>query len=114
MRHDRFYLEDMLEAIDEIEEFLEEVSEEGFLGDRLIQSAVLQKLIVLGEAAGRVSREMQAVSPEIEWRTIVGLRNVAVHEYFAIQWRQIWMTARLDLPPLRERIRAVIGSLPDS
>lgn len=51
MRRDRLYLSDMLEACEDVDEFISEVSYDDFIKDKLRTSAVLQKLMVIGEAA---------------------------------------------------------------
>ena len=56
MRPERLYLTDIVEAADAIARFLKEIGESDFMQDELRQSAVLQKLIVIGEAAGRIPR----------------------------------------------------------
>ena len=84
MRPEKLYLADILEASDAILRFIEPIKEDEFLSDELRQSGVLQKLIVIGEAAARVSKELQAKYPEVEWPDIIGFRNIAVHEYFAV------------------------------
>jgi uncharacterized protein with HEPN domain len=50
----------------------------------MMNSAVLQKLTVIGEAASRLPKEFTNRFPEIPWVDIIGFRNIAVHEYFAI------------------------------
>ena len=55
MRPERLYINDILEAADAIERFIEGVSEGDFIGNDLLRSAVLQKLSVIGEAASRLS-----------------------------------------------------------
>lgn len=69
---------------------------------------MLQKLTVIGEAAARISRDFKQEHDDVEWRTIVGLRNVAVHEYFAIPWSTIWSTCTGDVPVLRNQIEAAL------
>lgn len=108
MRHENLYLQDILNAADAIERFCESTDEQAFLQDELRQSAVLQKLIVIGEAAARLSDEFKHRHSEIEWVDIVGFRNFAVHEYFAILWTIVWETAMRDVPDLREKILAMI------
>lgn len=63
MRPDRLYLLDIEEAALAIGRFLEGIDEGAFLSDELIQSAVLQKLTVIGEAAARVSTEVKLQPP---------------------------------------------------
>ncbi len=55
MRRDELYLADIIEAADAIAGFLKDVDKETFAGSDLIRSAVLQKLMVIGEAVARVS-----------------------------------------------------------
>ena len=87
MRREKLYLTDIVEAADAIARFCAETHHDSFLQDELRQSAVLQKLIVIGEAAARLPLEFQARHPDIEWADIVGFRNIAVHEYFELVHR---------------------------
>ena len=80
MRPERLYLQDILEACNAVARFLRGTTEGLFIRDELIQSAVLQKLIVIGEAAARLPRSFTAQHPEIEWADIVAFRDIAVHE----------------------------------
>lgn len=79
MRRDRLYLDDMIEAAEAINGFLTDVTEEAFLDSDLLQSAVLQKLTLIGEAAARLSPEFKASASLIPWSDIVAFRNIAVH-----------------------------------
>jgi uncharacterized protein with HEPN domain len=84
MRTEALYLDDMVEAAEAIERFLNRVEKETFLSDDLYQSAVLQKLIVIGEAAAHLSPALRERHRDIDWPDIIGLRNVAVHNYFGV------------------------------
>jgi uncharacterized protein with HEPN domain len=87
MRREELYLTDILEAADAIQRFIQGIEREDFFGDELRQSAVLQKLILIGEAAARLPEEFIKRHPEVEWADIVAFRNIAVHEYFAVRRR---------------------------
>jgi len=110
MRPERLYLLDIIEAAEAIHRFCEPVSEDQFLQDELRQSAVLQKLMVIGEAAARLPEEFQDQHPDIEWADIIGFRNIAVHEYFAITWSIVWTTALQDVPVLQGQIAKILLS----
>jgi uncharacterized protein with HEPN domain len=110
MRLEKLYLVDILEAADAIQRFIEPTNKEGFLCYELRQSGVLQKLIVIGEAAARLPKEFQAKHTEIEWSDIIGFRNIAVHEYFAIMWEIVWETAITDVPDLRKQIAIILAT----
>jgi uncharacterized protein with HEPN domain len=53
MRRERLYLEDMHVAAQAVSEFLQSDSLETFRASRLLQSAVVHQLTVIGEAAAR-------------------------------------------------------------
>lgn len=107
MRRDQLYLVDMVEAADAIEGFILNLSEELFVDNDLVRSAVLQKLIVIGEAASRLSREFRERHSEIVWSDIVAFRNIAVHAYFSIQWSVVFVTATVDVPNLKAQLKAI-------
>jgi uncharacterized protein with HEPN domain len=66
MRSEKLYFVDILEAADVIQRFIESTNKEELLCDELRQSGVLQKLIVIGEAAARLPRDYQTKHTEIE------------------------------------------------
>ena len=43
------------------------------------------------------------------WGDIIGLRNIAVHAYFGVEWHTIWMTATNDVPTLRKQIVDIVA-----
>ncbi|MFQ5614703.1 MAG: DUF86 domain-containing protein, partial [Anaerolineae bacterium] len=90
MRPEKLYLLDIVEAADAIAEFVAGLEEDDFYSDSLRQSAVLQKLIVIGEAAARLPQEFRDRHPQLEWRQIVAFRNVLVHAYFSIKLPIVW------------------------
>jgi len=112
MRPDRLYLEDIVEAGTAIGRFLAEVEESTFLSNDLLQSAVLQKLTIIGEAAARVSKSLRAQTPHVEWGVIIGLRNIVVHAYFSVSWPTVWETAQRDVPELLSDIQRILERLP--
>jgi len=72
---------DMLDAAKAIKSFISGCSYQDYLKDRMLRGAVERHLEIIGEAAGRISREFRNEHPEIPWQRIIGLRNVLIHEY---------------------------------
>jgi len=70
----------------------------------------LQKLAVIGEAGARLSEAFRNHHSAIKWRSVISLRNVAVHEYFSINWDTIWHTATQDVPILREQVATILAA----
>jgi len=64
----------------------------------LIQDAVLRNLQTIGQSVGRLSETLREAHPEIDWRSIIGLRNVLVHDYLGMNLERIWDIVERDVP----------------
>lgn len=114
MRSEILYLQDILESIQLIESFLQNVGKDDFLTDELRQSAVLYRLIVIGEASSNISDEIRNRYPQTPWKKIVGLRNISAHAYFSIDWEAIWATVKNQLNPLQKAVKEILqNEFPD-
>ena len=109
MRPEQLYLTDIVQAAEAVGRFVSGITYDDLVRDELRQSAILQKLIVIGGAAARLSPEFQARHPAIEWVDIIGFRNIAVHEYFAVNWSIVWVTAIEDVPFLRDQVAPILA-----
>ncbi|HEV7457315.1 MAG TPA: HepT-like ribonuclease domain-containing protein [Roseococcus sp.] len=91
---------DMKLAALDAQSFVAGLDEAAFLTSRLHQSAVIRALEVLGEAAGRVSRESCAALPHLPWREMTGLRHRLIHGYAEVRLDLVWNVATERLGPL--------------
>jgi uncharacterized protein with HEPN domain len=92
---------DIVGAAERIARYTAGMTQEQFARDEKTVEAVCFALVVIGEAASRVAEEDQARAPEIPWRKMRGMRNIAVHEYFGLDVETLWLTATRDVPALR-------------
>jgi len=106
----RLFLEDMLEAVERIEEYTKGYSFEDFINDRKTIDAVVRNLEILGEAARNIPDEIRKEYHEIPWKRIVGLRNVVVHQYFGVDLKVIWVIISSQLPQLKDKLVEVLKS----
>jgi len=103
---------DMLEAAEKVQIFLKDKTFEDFLRDDMLQAAVERNIGIIGEAARRVSEGLKQEHPEIPWRKIIAQRNVLIHEYDDIDYKEVWEVATFHLSRLIEQIRPLIPPLP--
>jgi uncharacterized protein with HEPN domain len=108
MRPEQLYLTDILEAARAIAVFCKDVRFEQFEGYDMLRSAVLQKLIVIGEAAAHLPDKFCMQNPKIPWIDMISFRNFAVHEYFSVNWQIVWDTAIEDIPAIEKQIAKVL------
>ena len=89
MRDDDERLRDILEAIERIEKYASR-GRDAFDADELIQTWVLHHLQIVGEAVRAISPTTKENSDEVPWSKIIGMRNILVHNYFAIDKDLVW------------------------
>ncbi len=77
--------------------------------DRLLDLSLLHLITLLGEAAGRVSKDYQIRYSQTPWALIVGMRNRIVHEYDFIDYDILWQTVTEDLPSLIAQLEAILA-----
>jgi len=109
---DPAYLEHMLEAIVRIRRYVGRKRRAGFLGDTLLQDAVIRNIEIVGEAASRLSPEFAAQHAEVPWRDIVGMRHRLIHGYLKVNLDTVWEVVERDLPALVPRLHALLGMAP--
>ena len=95
----RLYLDDILEAIRAIREYTSGMTYDSFAADRKTLDAVVRNPEIIGEAARSLPEEIKDKGGEIEWKKIIGLKNLLVHEYFGISKPVVWdiVQNKLDL-----------------
>ena len=111
---DRGYLWDMIAACNDILSFVEGITAEQFIGGKLVRFAVERQLIVVGEAASHVSETVRAANVKIEWRSIIGLRNILAHDYGEILVRRVWKVATDRIPELKSALEGILAEMPES
>lgn len=72
--------------------------------------AVLYEIVVMGEAARRLSQQVRTAHPGVPWRDIIGMRSVVTHGYDQIDDDELWQVIENDLPNLIRKIEAVLAA----
>jgi uncharacterized protein with HEPN domain len=108
MKRDSAYLQHILDAISNIEKFVEGIKKEEFITNLEKQYAVLRGLEIIGEAAKNVSKEIKRNYPHIPWKEISGMRNKLIHQYFGVNLELVWETVKTKLPELKNQISIIL------
>lgn len=101
----------ILDAIESIESYVENVDFAQFSAETMRFDACIRQLSVLGEAANHLSDELYTLFDKIPWPEIIALRNLVIHEYFGVDKRVIWKIIHQNIPPFKEQLVAIIQQL---
>src|SRR5258708_31785980 len=100
-----------MEACRKIITFIDGSVEADFRKNELVWSAVAYQMIVLGEAAKRLSLETRERNRDVQWKYVVGMRDILCHKYDTINLGEVWRTARGDVPVLLARLWGIPAEL---
>ncbi len=99
---------DIREAIDRAQSFIVHLDYHQFVGDEKTMWAVYGQVIVIGEAANRISKEFQEEHGGVPWRKMISMRHHLVHGYDEIKWERVWNAVVNDMPKLKAAIEPLI------
>jgi uncharacterized protein with HEPN domain len=105
-RDPRELLQDILTSAQLARDYVAGLELEAFEAIVEKQDAVIHRLELIGEAAGKLPAEVTAAMPTVPWAQIKGMRNLMVHQYWEISLKRVWAVVQNDLPPLIAAIEA--------
>lgn len=103
-RNYKMFIEDILESIEKIESYIHGLSYKRFVAKGMVVDAVIRNLEIIGEASRNIPDSIRGNHPEIQWKKMVGLRNIATHAYFGIDLEIIWKIVKENLPETKKEI----------
>jgi uncharacterized protein with HEPN domain len=108
MLRDAATLLDILDSARLILRYVDDRTCGDLLEDVGLQDQVARRFEIIGEAAGRLSAETTEDLPDIPWRSLVGLRNILIHDYGEVDYAKLWDIIQNDLPHLVAEIEPLV------
>ncbi|HOQ51238.1 MAG TPA: DUF86 domain-containing protein [Candidatus Atribacteria bacterium] len=71
----------------------------------------MRRLEIIGEAAKSLEEEFRQRYPELPWKSMAGMRDVLIHQYFGVDLHRVWLTIKDDLPTIKQKIMEINSSL---
>jgi uncharacterized protein with HEPN domain len=112
VKDDRVYLKHILRCVSRIEEYAGG-GRSAFMGSHLIQDGVIRNLQTLAESSQRLSDELKATQPSVDWKGLAGFRNVLVHDYLGVDLELVYRAVERDVPTLKAACAALLRDLTD-
>jgi uncharacterized protein with HEPN domain len=107
-REMKLLLQDIIENAEMIFQFVGTSTYEEFINDKMKVYAVVRAFEIIGEAANKISPEVKALHPLIEWRMMTDFRNLLTHHYFGIEYEILWKTITESLPHNYELLKQAL------
>jgi uncharacterized protein with HEPN domain len=104
----KLYIKDIANAIEEVDEFMRDLTFDDFSEKTQAVRAVAMDFIVIGEAAKHLPLEVRKNYPQIPWGKVIGMRNILTHDYPQTDTEIIWKTAKKRLPELKVVIQEML------
>lgn len=110
-RTEQMFLNDILECIELIAEYIEGLTAEQFKNSSKEIDAIMRRIEIMGEAVKNISKETRKKYPDIPWRQIAGMRDIVIHNYFGVDEDMVWEVATKDIPALKDLVEQIIADL---
>lgn len=98
------YIDHILESIKAIENYTKDTEKKQFLLSVQLQDSVIRRIEIIGEAVKSIPIVIKDKYREIPWKSIAGMRDKIVHEYFSIDLELTWVVVEKEIPKLKRRI----------
>ncbi len=105
------YIKDILEAMESIEKFVEDMTFKDFKSDDKTSSAVIRKFEIIGEAVKNIPETIKRNYIDIPWREMASFRDKLIHLYFGIKYEIVWNTIKIEIPKLKPKIKKILSDI---
>lgn len=105
------YVKDILENMEDAEEFIRGMSYDEFVTDKKTTNAVLRSIEVIGEAAKNVPDGVRGQYPRVPWKEMAGMRDKVIHFYFGVDKEIVWLVVTERIPALRPLMEQILRDL---
>ncbi len=108
------WLEDIIEASDEISKYTNNVAQDEFVRDSMRYNATIRMISVIGDAITNLEKGFKEKYPQVPWQQIKDMRNILIHEYWQTDLDQVYLSATKEVPELRHLVQEILDRLTSS
>jgi uncharacterized protein with HEPN domain len=111
LRDFQVYVEDIIDAINSIEEYTRDLTYEGFVKDKRTVDAVVRNFEIVGEATKHIPERVRKEYTSVPWRDMAGMRDRLIHGYFGVNLDVVWKTIKERLPIVKPLVEEALAEM---
>lgn len=104
-------LKDIVKYMERAEGYVEDLSRDQFFKDHKTCDADIRCIEVVGEATKNIPENIRNKYPSVPWRDMAGMRDKIIHGYFIVDFKEVWLVVKEDIPKLKPLITKVLKDL---
>ncbi len=105
-----FRIQDILTAIEKVQHYIKGKTLRQFRKNTLVIDAVVRNLEIVGEASKNIPSAIRRSYPDIPWAEMCGMRDVLIHQYFGVDVKVVWRTAKKSLPTVQKQLQKLLAT----
>ena len=111
MRDFQTYVEDIVDAINSIEEYTKGLTYDAFAKDKKTVDAVIRNFEIIGEATKYIPEKTRKEYPKVPWKDMAGMRDKLIHGDFGVKLDVIWKTIKERLPLVKPLLEEALTKM---
>jgi len=108
------YLNHILDEADYLLAHSRNLNKDEFLQNETLKRSFVRSLEIIGEATKNLPESFKAKHSQISWRTMAGMRDKLIHNYFGVDYEIVWDAVINEIPNLKEKISQIIDETRNS